>query len=220
MTHPRIPLAGVIGHPIAHSKSPKLHGHWLKSYEIPGHYVPIDVAPDDLEQVLRMMPKMGFVGANVTIPHKERVMDIADQVTDRATLIGAANTLIFLEDWQDLGGQHRRLWIHSKPAPRGAGLGSDHWTGSCPWGRGRRTRGNCIFVGCRRARDPLVQPHPGPGRAIARRFWCSDQSGRMGSSRKCDGGRSDRRGQHDLFGHVSVSPNCVCLWMGCKKKRW
>ena len=98
MSHPKIPLAGVIGHPIAHSKSPKLHGHWLKEHGLDGHYVPIDVAPENLEAVLRMMPKMGYVGANVTIPHKERALEIADQVTDRATLIGAANTLIFLED--------------------------------------------------------------------------------------------------------------------------
>lgn len=98
MSLPKIPLAGVIGHPIAHSKSPKLHGHWLRTYGLPGHYIPIDVAPENLETVLKTMPQMGFVGANVTIPHKERIMDIADQVTDRATLIGAANTLIFLED--------------------------------------------------------------------------------------------------------------------------
>ena len=98
MSHPKIPLAGVIGHPIAHSKSPKLHGYWLKEHGLEGHYVPIDVAPENLESVLRMMPKMGYVGANVTIPHKERALEIADQVTDRATLIGAANTLIFLED--------------------------------------------------------------------------------------------------------------------------
>ena len=98
MSHPKIPLAGVIGHPITHSKSPKLHGHWLKEHGLEGHYVPIDVAPENLESVLRMMPKMGYVGANVTIPHKERALEIADQVTDRATLIGAANTLIFLED--------------------------------------------------------------------------------------------------------------------------
>lgn len=98
MTDTRIPLAGVIGAPIAHSKSPRLHGHWLKTYGIAGHYIPMEVRAEDLEQVLRAMPKMGFVGANVTIPHKERVLGIADQVTDRATLIGAANTLIFRPD--------------------------------------------------------------------------------------------------------------------------
>ena len=94
----RIPLAGVIGSPIAHSKSPRLHRHWLAKYGIAGEYVPLHVEKNDLREVLRALPKMGFVGANVTIPHKVAVLDIADQVSDRATLIGAANTLIFHED--------------------------------------------------------------------------------------------------------------------------
>ncbi len=98
MTHPRIPLAGVIGSPIAHSRSPALHQFWLRKYGIPGFYIPMDVATDNLEQVIRTLPKMGFVGVNVTIPHKETVMKVADLVTDRATLIGAANTLIFRKD--------------------------------------------------------------------------------------------------------------------------
>ena len=98
MSHDKIPLAGVIGSPIAHSKSPQLHGHWLKVNGLKGFYIPMDVAAADLETVLRTMPKMGFVGANVTVPHKERVMELADLVTDRATLIGAANTLIFRKD--------------------------------------------------------------------------------------------------------------------------
>lgn len=96
--HPRIPLAGVIGHPVAHSRSPTLHNYWLKRYGLIGHYVHLDVAPVDLEQVIRTMPKMGFVGANVTIPHKEQILKIADVITDRAALIGAANTLIFRKD--------------------------------------------------------------------------------------------------------------------------
>ena len=98
MTDQKIPLAGVIGSPIAHSKSPQLHTHWLKSYGLPGHYIPMDVATDDLADVIKMLPKMGFVGVNITVPHKERVMEIADLVTDRAILIGAANTLIFRKD--------------------------------------------------------------------------------------------------------------------------
>lgn len=103
MTLPRIPLAGVIGHPIAHSKSPQVHGHWLKTHGLAGHYIPMDVSGENLEQVIRTLPKMGFVGANVTIPHKERVLDIVDQVTDRATLIGAVNTLIFRDDGTAIG---------------------------------------------------------------------------------------------------------------------
>jgi len=98
MSMEKIPLAGVIGSPIAHSKSPQLHGHWLKVNGLRGHYIPMDISPNDLETVLRTLPKMGFVGLNVTVPHKEKVMEFADLVTDRATLIGAANTLIFRKD--------------------------------------------------------------------------------------------------------------------------
>lgn len=96
--HPRVPLAGVIGSPVAHSRSPKLHGHWLQRYGIAGHYVPLDVAQSDLRMVLAALPRAGFVGCNVTIPHKETVLALSDIVTDRAALIGAANTLIFLPD--------------------------------------------------------------------------------------------------------------------------
>lgn len=95
---PRIPLAGVIGHPIAHSRSPALHGFWLKRYGIKGHYIPMDVAQADLAETLAFLPKLGFVGLNVTLPHKEAVLSLADVVTDRAALIGAANTLIFRKD--------------------------------------------------------------------------------------------------------------------------
>lgn len=98
MSHDKIPLACVIGSPIAHSKSPRLHTHWLKKYGVKGHYIPVDAAPENLIDVVKMLPKMGFVGANVTIPHKVSVLDIADLVTDRASLIGAANTLIFRKD--------------------------------------------------------------------------------------------------------------------------
>ena len=94
----KVKLAGVIGQPIAHSRSPKLHGHWLKRYGISGHYIPMDVAQSDLKSVLETLPKMGFLGVNVTLPHKEAVLDLADSVTDRAALIGAANTLTFTAD--------------------------------------------------------------------------------------------------------------------------
>lgn len=98
MTIAQIPLAGVIGSPIIQSKSPQLHRHWLVQLGLRGFYIPMDVARENLEQVIRTLPHMGFVGVNVTVPHKETVMNIADQVTDRATLIGAANTLIFRKD--------------------------------------------------------------------------------------------------------------------------
>jgi shikimate dehydrogenase len=91
----RIALAGVIGAPVGHSRSPRLHGTWLRDYGIAGHYVPLHVEAGDLERVLRVMPRMGFVGANVTIPHKEAALALADEVTDMAARIGAVNTLTF-----------------------------------------------------------------------------------------------------------------------------
>lgn len=94
----RIPLAGVLGAPVSHSLSPRLHNHWLRKYGLRGYYVPLEVAQKDFERVLRTLPAMGFVGANVTIPHKEAALNLADQVTDRASLMGAANTLIFQPD--------------------------------------------------------------------------------------------------------------------------
>ncbi len=98
MTEQPFPLAGVIGQPVAHSRSPALHGFWLKRAGIRGYYIPMEVSQADLEQAIRTLPKLGFVGVNVTIPHKERALALADVVTDRAALIGAANTLIFRRD--------------------------------------------------------------------------------------------------------------------------
>ncbi len=94
----KIPLAGVIGSPVAHSRSPLLHAYWLQRYGLPGFYVPMDVAHTDLQEAVRLLPRLGFVGVNVTIPHKELMLNLADLVTDRAALIGAANTLIFRPD--------------------------------------------------------------------------------------------------------------------------
>ena len=98
MTRPAVPLAGVIGNPIGHSRSPLMHKHWLRRYGIRGDYVPLQVAESNLETVVRALPRMGFVGANVTLPHKAAVMQVADHLSDRAILIGAVNTLIFRED--------------------------------------------------------------------------------------------------------------------------
>ncbi|CUH39408.1 Shikimate dehydrogenase [Jannaschia seosinensis] len=88
-------LAGVIGDPIAHSRSPRLHGHWLRRYGIDGQYVPLHVREADLRATLHLLPRLGFTGINVTLPHKEAAFALADDATERAAAIGAANTLIF-----------------------------------------------------------------------------------------------------------------------------
>ena len=89
-------LAGVIGDPILHSKSPILHRFWLNQNNINGHYIPLKVSKIDLELVLKTLPKMGFSGVNVTVPHKESVLKIANEITQSASEIGSANTLTFL----------------------------------------------------------------------------------------------------------------------------
>ena len=86
--------AFVIGHPIAHSRSPLIHGTWLAEHGIDGSYEPIDVAPDALPDFFARLRNGEFVGGNVTIPHKEAVFDLCDSVDDLARTIGAVNTLI------------------------------------------------------------------------------------------------------------------------------
>lgn len=92
------PLAGVVGWPVGHSRSPRLHGHWLARHGIAGHYVPIALRPADFERGLRSLPLLGFRGVNVTIPHKEAALALATDVSDVAREIGAANTLTFGPD--------------------------------------------------------------------------------------------------------------------------
>lgn len=89
--------AFIIGHPISHSRSPMIHGHWLEKYAIAGSYERVDVAPSDLAAFVRGMRSNGFVGGNVTIPHKEAVCGLVDRMDEAAELIGAANTLWFEE---------------------------------------------------------------------------------------------------------------------------
>jgi shikimate dehydrogenase len=91
-------LAGVIGWPVKHSRSPRLHGFWAKHYGIDAAYVPLAVKPEDFESAVRALPKLGFAGANVTVPHKEAALKLADIVDPSAKRIGAANTLIFHAD--------------------------------------------------------------------------------------------------------------------------
>ena len=90
-------LAGVVGWPIAHSRSPRLHGYWLETYGIDGAYLPLAVRPEDLEAALRGLLAAGFRGVNLTIPHKEKAMALCDRVEETAQRIGAVNTLVFDE---------------------------------------------------------------------------------------------------------------------------
>ena len=91
-------LAGVVGWPVGHSRSPRLHGHWFARYGIDGTYVPLPVRPEDLELAFRALPRLGFRGWNVTVPHKETAARLVDRLDPAAKRIGAVNTVLVLED--------------------------------------------------------------------------------------------------------------------------
>ena len=91
-------LAGVIGWPVEHSLSPRLHGFWLERHKIDGAYVALAVRPPDLAGVLRVLPRIGFRGANITVPHKEAALEVMDEVEPLARSIGAINTVVVRGD--------------------------------------------------------------------------------------------------------------------------
>ncbi|AJY45188.1 shikimate dehydrogenase [Martelella endophytica] len=94
MTEP-LRRACVIGHPVSQSRSPLVHGYWLKKYDIAGDYIRKDVAPDEIGAFIEGLRsgEAGFVGCNVTIPHKVAAFELADRPDALATALGAANTL-------------------------------------------------------------------------------------------------------------------------------
>lgn len=87
-------LAGVMGWPVAHSRSPALHGFWLAEYGIDGAYVPLPVQPKDLWRALQALPLLGFAGCNLTIPHKKAALEIMDEIDVTAQRAGAVNTVV------------------------------------------------------------------------------------------------------------------------------
>jgi shikimate dehydrogenase len=88
-------LAGVVGWPVGHSLSPRLHGFWLERYGIDGAYVPLAVAPAHFARALAALVDMGFRGVNLTLPHKEAALGLCDEVEPLARRIAAVNTLVF-----------------------------------------------------------------------------------------------------------------------------
>lgn len=98
MTTGRTKLTGVAGYPVAHSKSPLIHGYWLEKYGIDGVYMPLEIKPGDFPDVLRMLPKMGFSGVNVTVPHKTAALQAVDELSPEALKAGAVNTVVIRAD--------------------------------------------------------------------------------------------------------------------------
>jgi shikimate dehydrogenase len=88
-------LAGIIGWPVAHSRSPRLHGFWLDRHGLDGAYVPLAIRPEHFATAVRGLMQAGFAGANVTLPHKRAAFALCDSVDPSARHAGAVNTLVF-----------------------------------------------------------------------------------------------------------------------------
>jgi shikimate dehydrogenase len=91
-------LAGVMGWPVAHSRSPVIHGHWIAQHGLRGAYVLLPVQPAHLATALRSLPVLGFAGCNLTIPHKVEALRLVDQMDPLARRIGAVNTIVVAAD--------------------------------------------------------------------------------------------------------------------------
>jgi shikimate dehydrogenase len=91
-------IAGLLGWPVAHSRSPVIHNHWLAHYGIPGRYVLFGVPPEQLEAAVRGIATLGLRGCNVTTPHKQAIFPLLDRVDDLARKIGAVNTVVVEKD--------------------------------------------------------------------------------------------------------------------------
>lgn len=91
-------VAGVMGWPVAHSLSPRLHNFWLDQYGVDGAYVPLAVEPEHFRQALRVISHLGFAGVNITVPHKEAALTAVDEADSAAKRIGAVNTVVVRRD--------------------------------------------------------------------------------------------------------------------------
>ena len=173
MTHPdRFLLAGLMGFPVMHSRSPKLHNYWLAQHGLAGTYLPLAIKADGLRAALRALPALGFAGCNLTIPHKEAALGMVDRVDPLAR-----------PHRRDELRRRRSRRIARRPEPRRLRLHRKHPRGAaglarrCRPDRGdrrrrRRPRGAGGTDRPRRPRDPADQSHPGtrpgPGAGIGR----------------------------------------------------
>ena len=107
--HERFLLAGVLGWPVMHSRSPLLHNYWFKKHGLAGTYVPLAIQPEGLQAALRALHPLGFAGCNLTIPHKQQAMKIVDQVDAVAKAIGAISCVVVRRDGS-LFGTNNDCW--------------------------------------------------------------------------------------------------------------
>jgi len=105
----RFLLAGVMGWPVMHSRSPMLHNYWFRQYDLAGSYVPLAIRPEGLGAALRALHPLGFAGVNLTIPHKQQALTIVDEVDTVARRIGAISCVVVKPD-ASLAGTNNDCW--------------------------------------------------------------------------------------------------------------
>ena len=103
MSEQKFVLAGVMGWPVAHTRSPAIHNHWIAHYGLKGAYVQLPVQPQNLEAAIRGLPALGFAGCNITVPHKVNAMQLMDTLHPAARRVAAINTVVVQADGSLLG---------------------------------------------------------------------------------------------------------------------
>lgn len=146
------PRACLMGHPVAHSRSPMLHGHWLETLGIAGSYDAVDLMPEAFPAFFRGLADHGFVGGNITVPHKEAAFRLVDERDDAATKIGALNTVWY---------EHGRLIGTNTDAP---GYLADLDASAPGWDR---TDGRAVVIGAGGAARAVVYALAGRGLEVA-----------------------------------------------------
>ena len=193
----RTKLAGIMGWPVSHSRSPALHNFWLDEHGIDGAYVPLPVQPEQLERALRALPALGFRGCNLTLPHKEAALAIVDRVDPLARRIGAVNTVIVMPDGSLEAHNTDAFGFPRKSARGRAGLAPEGRGGGRARGRRLRPRGDRCADRDAGSRDPARQPHRRAGRGAGAR------SGRARGAHPAHGWERARR--------RSTAPVCLSI---------
>ena len=209
--------AGVIGWPVAHSRSPALHGYWLARHGIAGAYLPLPVRPERIEAALRGLAALGFAGANVTVPHKQAALALVDHADALARRIGAVNLIVVRADGS--------LEARNTDA---AGFLASLRAGCPSW---RAADGPAVVLGAGGAAravvaaltdagvpgDPPAQPHPRACRDAGRGAGRAGRGAGLGAAGGGAGGRG-AAGQHDGAGDARASRRSTSIWRRCRAR--
>ena len=130
-------LAGVMGWPVLHSRSPLMHNYWFSQQNLRGSYVPLEIKPGSVGAALRAMAPLGFSGCNLTIPHKLEAMDIVDELDDVAKKIGAISCVVVRDDHSLFGTNNDWLGFIGNIKQQVPDWRADAWAGGGAWRRWR-----------------------------------------------------------------------------------